>query len=74
MVAQVIWHEIERRMCEHVHDEVSLEAKLVFPAEVLPDQPPRVLAHRCSHMATCRLREKTACQWAALIAGPSPSR
>jgi hypothetical protein len=52
MVAQVSWHVIERRICELVRDEVSLEAKLAFPAEVLPDQPPRVLAHRCSHEAT----------------------
>ncbi|MGD8759811.1 MAG: hypothetical protein PVJ07_06125 [Anaerolineales bacterium] len=73
MMAQVLWHEIERRMCEHVREEASLEAKLAFPAEVLPDQPPRVLAHRCSHEATCQLGDKTACQWASLITGSDPS-
>jgi hypothetical protein len=73
MVAQVFWHEIERRMCEHVREEVSLEAKLAFAAEVLPDQPPRVLAHRCSHEATCHRMEKPTCAWAALIASLDPS-
>jgi hypothetical protein len=47
-----------------VNEEVHLEADMVFPAESLPDQPGRVLAHRCSHGVQCNLMNKAACVWA----------
>ena len=43
------WQTIKVRYCHHADAEVELEAQTVYPAEWLPDQPPRILAHRCSH-------------------------
>jgi hypothetical protein len=58
------WQPIKIYFCHHVDQEVALEAELVYPAEVLPDQAPRVRAHRCSHAFVCNLDGRPSCIWA----------
>jgi len=63
-VAVKTWQTIRVRFCEHAGTEVSLEAQMVFPPENLPDQPARILAHRCSHAFACNLDNRPSCIWA----------
>jgi hypothetical protein len=49
--------------CEHIKQEVALEADVLYPADFLPD-PPRVLSHRCSRGEECNLFDQAACVWA----------
>ncbi len=58
------WTPIRFRYCHHVGEKVALEADLVYPSEWLPEQKPRVLAHRCSHAMLCNLEERPGCIWA----------
>jgi hypothetical protein len=46
-----------------VGQEVELEAEVVYPAEHLPDQPPHVVAHRCSKALECNKLEKQVCAY-----------
>jgi len=68
----VSWEPIKRRMCDRLGEEVSLEAKLVFPSDILPDQPARVAAHRCSEWATCNAVDQPSCCWAGTLPGYDP--
>ena len=47
------WRTVKRAQCEFVNEEVALESKLVHAADLLPDQPPRVMAYRCSSAENC---------------------
>ena len=58
------WQDVKVRYCDHAGCEVALEAEVVYPAEFLPDQPPRILAHRCSEAVRCMLFNKPSCVWA----------
>jgi hypothetical protein len=58
------WESIKVKYCHHVNDEVSLEIQVVYPTDIMPDQPPRVLAHRCSHAIKCNLEDRPICVWA----------
>ena len=58
------WQTLKVQYCHHADEEVGLEAELVFPPEILPDQPPRILAHRCSHGLACNLDGRPSCIWA----------
>ncbi len=58
------WESVKVRRCERVAQEVTLDAELVYPADWLPDQAPRVTGHRCSHAYACNLDERSACVWA----------
>jgi hypothetical protein len=58
------WQTIKVVYCHHAMAEVGLEAELIYPAEFLPDQPPRVAAHRCSHAYICNLDNRPSCVWA----------
>ena len=68
------WEVSKTCVCEHIHQRVALETELVFPAEVLPDQPARVLAHRCSLGMICNQTSKPACIWAGTNPGYDPFR
>jgi hypothetical protein len=63
-MSEKIWQTIKIQYCHHAGSEVGLEAELVYPPEWLPDQPPRVIAHRCSHGMTCNLDGRPSCVWA----------
>lgn len=58
------WQPIKICFCSHAGAEVALEAELIYPAEWLPDQAPRVSAHRCSHAIDCNLDGRPSCIWA----------
>jgi len=58
------WEVVKVCYCQHVGKEVGLEAQVVYPAEWLPDQPPRIVAHRCSAAIACNLDERASCVWA----------
>jgi hypothetical protein len=42
------WEVVKVHYCHHVKEEVGLEAQVVYPADWLPDQPPRIAAQRQS--------------------------
>jgi hypothetical protein len=57
------WEPIKYCYCNHIQHNVALEVEMVYPAEWLPDQAPRVLAHRCSHALACNLDGRSSCIW-----------
>jgi len=58
------WQTIKVSYCQRVGHEVSLEAEVVYPSDVMPDQPPRIVAHRCSFGLQCNLEGTPSCVWA----------
>jgi hypothetical protein len=58
------WQVIKVRYCDHAGAEVAMEVELVFPAEFLPEQQPRVIGHRCSRAIACNLDNRASCVWA----------
>jgi len=60
-MAEKTWHVEKIKHCEHVGHDVAIENQVVYPAEHLPDQPPRVIAHRCSNAIECNMVEKSTC-------------
>jgi len=66
------WETIKVCYCNRAGCEVGLQAQVVYPAEHLPDQPPRVSAHRCSNGTECNSFEKAACIWAGTNPGFDP--
>ncbi len=58
------WEVIKTSYCHHIGQQVALQAELAYPAEWLPDQAPRVLAHRCSQALGCNLDGRPSCLWA----------
>jgi hypothetical protein len=71
---RVLWEPIRRVYCERAGVEAALEARVVYPAEILPDQPPRVVGHRCSHALECNQRDMPTCCWAGTLPGFDPFR
>lgn len=63
-MAQTSWETLKIQYCHHIKQEVGLQAEVVYPADFLPDQPPRVLSHRCSHAFACSLDGRPSCIWA----------
>jgi hypothetical protein len=57
------WQVKKIQYCEHVGHEIALENEVVYPSERLPDQPPRILACRCSNAIDCNLNDMAACTW-----------
>ncbi|UCF62245.1 MAG: hypothetical protein JSV37_05990 [Anaerolineaceae bacterium] len=70
----VTWRTIKRQVCERIDEEVALEFKLVYPAELLPDQPPRIIGRRCSKAMECNQLDKPTCHWAGTLPGYDPFR
>ncbi|MCQ3937434.1 MAG: hypothetical protein DPW18_10365 [Chloroflexi bacterium] len=56
-----VWQVEKVKYCELLGQEIAIETEVVYPAEHLPDQPPRVTARRCSHSLECNLTDKPAC-------------
>ncbi len=57
------WQIEQIKYCEHVGREIALETEVAYPAEHLPEQQPRVIAHRCSNAAACNMFDKAVCKW-----------
>ena len=66
------WQVSKIKYCEHVGHEIALEAQVVFPAEHLPDPPPRVVARRCSNALACNGLEKPGCVWCGTLPDHQP--
>lgn len=58
------WEICQMIYCKHIDSQVALEIELIYTAEHLPEQRPRLLVHRCSHGTQCSLSEISACVWA----------
>jgi hypothetical protein len=71
-MAYVMWKDLKVHLCDRIGEEVQLQAKVVYPASMLPDTPPRILAHRCSKGMECNLQDRPACQWAGTLPGYDP--
>jgi hypothetical protein len=63
-MASKTWQPIKVSFCQHAGQQVSLEAEIIYPPEILPDQAPRVVAHRCSLALVCNLDGRSSCIWA----------
>lgn len=63
-MAEKMWQIIKVRYCDHAGEEVAMEAEMIFPADLLPDQQPRIVAHRCSRAVDCNLDNRASCIWA----------
>jgi hypothetical protein len=62
--------KVSRRFCAHAKTEVTLKSKLIFPADIMPDQPPRITSRQCSHYFDCNLLDKDACSYAVQMSTP----
>lgn len=58
------WESLRCLFCEHAGMEVSLEAEVIYPADHLNDQTPRIESHRCSNAAACNQLSQDSCVWA----------
>ena len=63
-MAEKKWQTQKTCYCERVGREIRLEAQVVYPAEHLPEQPPRIVAHRCSNGIECNRIDKMVCDYA----------
>ena len=52
---------IQHKFCTHANCRVTISSTLSFPAEIIPDSPPRIMARNCSHYLDCSLQDKSAC-------------
>jgi hypothetical protein len=67
-MAEKVWKVEKPKYCEHVGHEVEIQNEVVYPADHLPDQPPRIVARRCSNTIECNLEEKASC----VLCGTNP--
>ena len=58
------WEQIKVRQCDRIGKQVTLDAQVIYPAEFMPDQPPQVVGHRCSHAYSCNTDDRGSCIWA----------
>jgi len=69
---EVIWKPIKRAMCDRIGEEVTLEGRVVYPADIFPDHPPRIFGHRCQRAVECNLLDRPTCMWAGSLPGFDP--
>jgi hypothetical protein len=72
-MAEKTWEVSQICFCQHVDQDVALEAEVVHPIDFLPD-PPRILARRCSLGVQCNQFEQAACVWAGTNPAHDPFR
>ncbi len=66
------WIRQKTIACERAGRDVTLEVEVVEPPEMLPDQPPRLLGHRCSYGVGCNALDRPMCVWAGTLPGYDP--
>jgi hypothetical protein len=71
-MAETVWEVVRCEHCDRVDEDVTLEVCRVYPIESLPDQPPRVIARRCSRAVYCNQLDRPTCQWAGTAPGYDP--
>ncbi len=67
-MAKRIWQVQRVCFCEHAGREIALENEVVYPSDYLSDQPPRILARRCSNAIECNMFDKPVC----IFSGTNP--
>ncbi|MBK9925901.1 MAG: hypothetical protein IPP66_11490 [Anaerolineales bacterium] len=72
-MTQKKWQISKIRYCEHVGHEIFLESQVVYPSDQMPDQPPHVVAQRCSHALECNAMDKMVCAWCGTNPDVRPS-
>ncbi len=50
--------------CSHANCDVKLKTSYIYPADIMPDTPPRIYQRSCSHYFICSLQDKSACVYA----------
>lgn len=63
-MARVVWEPVQARFCARLEQWVTPEVLRAYPADVLPDQPPRLLGRRCPQAELCNRIERPTCVWA----------
>lgn len=71
-MSEKVWEPIKVCFCQHVGHDVAFEGEFVYPADILPDQMPRLIAHRCSNGLACNLDGRASCRWAGTNPGEDP--
>jgi len=66
------WEVLKISYCERADEEVALEAEIVYPATFLPEQAPRIIAHRCSRGLACNSFKHPGCCWSGTNPGYDP--
>ena len=69
---RVTWEPVKYMCCDRIGEDVTLQVKVVYPSDILPDQPPRVLARRCSKGLECNQLDRPTCVWAGTLPGYNP--
>ncbi len=62
-MAEKRWQTAKQIHCDHAGCTVQLEYQVILPAEYLPDQPARIVGHRCSQGMQCSMLTKPTCVW-----------
>jgi hypothetical protein len=63
-MAMKVWEVQKVCYCEHIGQDVALEAHVLYPADFIPEMNARILAHRCSQGMSCNLDNRASCIWA----------
>lgn len=71
-MAQKSWNTVKVQYCDRVDSDVALEVQVVYPSEIMPEQPPRILARRCSKGMECNLANHPGCFWSGTNPGYDP--
>ena len=67
-MAKKVWQVEKTKYCEHLQEEVAIEVEVVYPAEQLPEQAPRIVARRCTKALEGNCIEPPACS----LSGTNP--
>jgi len=66
------WETLKEIHCDRIDEDVTFDAEVVYPGDMLGYQPPRVIGHRCSHGLMCNQFNKPACRWAGTLPDHDP--
>ena len=55
------------QFCPHAGGEVDIHSTIVYPADIIPDTPPRITQRSCNRYLSCNLVDKSACPMAVTI-------
>lgn len=56
-----IRRDIHISTCPHCNGEATIRSVVVFPAEHLPETPPRIISRNCDQYNNCNLFDKVEC-------------
>jgi hypothetical protein len=71
-MAWATWKPQKVQVCDRIGEQVALEVRVICPADILPDQPARVVGYRCSHAMECNCLDRPSCRWAGTLPGYDP--